>query len=71
MSGNFSTTSYSKKCVTCGRWGGTRDTGFTTHPVFVRFIGNTKGKCIGGGFANLQKDASATCDQWIKWTPLA
>jgi len=68
---NDSTSSSSNRiCVTCGRWGGARDTGQFIRPTIVRFDIHTKGKCIGGGFVNAAMGPTATCNRWIKWPVL-
>jgi len=71
MSNDCARTSRNKNCVTCARWTGPRDTGRFIHPVFVNYDTHTKGKCLGGGYANMQMAPISTCSQWIKWPPLA
>lgn len=71
MSSEYVCSSKDHRCATCGKWGGPRDTGQLVRPTFVKFDVHTKGKCIGGGFANMQMGPMANCSGWVKWAPLA
>ena len=57
-------------CVTCDLWGGERQAKPPYQAVFVAFESNARGKCLGGGFQNVDVSARTTCSKWRKWGPL-
>lgn len=59
-----------KLCGTCARWTGPRDPGRISPAMFVQVPENAKGKCMGGGFNQLQMLALQSCSQYLKWPVL-
>ena len=60
-----------KQCATCAYWGGSRTTDAFGQRVYVD-SSMAKGKCLcrGNGWTNTDRQASAVCNQYMKWPPL-
>jgi hypothetical protein len=57
-----------RNCATCGKWGGQRGADMLRSNVQVQ--PGTQGRCLGGGFNNMNTQASASCPQYVKWAGL-
>jgi len=63
--------SSTKICATCSLWGGMRDLGKIVPAPFVRADANARGRCLGGGYPNLDMAPGASCSKYVKWPALS
>ncbi len=58
-----------KRCASCERWQGERQTG-TTPDVVMIHAETATGLCIGGGWDNSERRARSACGHWKLWAAL-
>jgi hypothetical protein len=59
-----------KFCASCALWGGARDPGMIFPSPTIKIARGALGRCMGGGFQNLNMAPTATCDKYKKWSAL-